>query len=438
MTEVMETLPTSVQSLIQEVEGKLGSRTKLARMFANCFSNTLTTTLKPQPDGAIFVITGDIPAMWLRDSAAQVRPYLILANEDAEMARLIEGVVKRQIQHILQDPYANAFNEHANSKGHQNDLTEMTPWLWERKYEIDSLCYPIQLAYLLWKTTGTTAHFDEAFTEACFSILRVWRTEQNHDGQSSYRFQRTDCPQSDTLLNEGKGTPSAVTGMTWSGFRPSDDACDYGYLIPSNMFAIVVLDYMAEIAVEVLDNQELAKQAAALRQEIQAGIEQYATVEHEQFGKIFAYETDGLGAYNLMDDANVPSLLSLPYLGCCKLDDPIYLNTRRFVLSEGNPYYFTGTAAQGIGSPHTPENYIWHISLAMQALTSQDEAEVERLLNVLESTDAGTDFLHEGFHKDDPSEYTREWFSWANALFSELILTYCGFKVPSSMNARSI
>jgi meiotically up-regulated gene 157 (Mug157) protein len=429
-------LPVSVQGLIREVEEKLTGRPKLARMFGKCYANTLTTTLKPQADGSVFVITGDIPAMWLRDSAAQVRPYLILAKEDQELAAMIEGVVKKQIQYILHDPYANAFNETADGRGHQSDDAIMTPWIWERKYEIDSLCYPIQLAYLLWNTTGVTSHLDENFRKACYSILELWRTEQNHDEKSSYRFQRFDCPASDTLPNEGKGTPSAPTGMTWSGFRPSDDACEYGYLIPSNLFAIVILDYMATIAVEILKDEELAKQAASLRSDIQTGTIKHATVEHPKHGTMYAYETDGLGGYNLMDDANVPSLLSLPYLGCCDINDPVYLNTRKFVLSEENPYYYSGTAAKGIGSPHTPEGYIWHISLAMQALTSQNKEEIEHLLNVLESTDAGTDFLHEGFHKDNPAEYTREWFSWANSLFSELILTYLGYSVPSSMNAR--
>ncbi|WP_138755168.1 glycoside hydrolase family 125 protein [Paenibacillus sinopodophylli] len=436
MSREIGVLPESVQGLIRDVEEKLTDRPKLARMFGKCYANTLTTTLKPQADGSVFVITGDIPAMWLRDSAAQVRPYLILAKGDQELAAMIEGVVKKQIQYILHDPYANAFNETADGRGHQNDDTVMTPWIWERKYEIDSLCYPIQLAYLLWNTTGKTSHLDNHFRDACYSILKLWRTEQNHDQHSAYSFQRFDCPVSDTLPSGGKGAPSAPTGMTWSGFRPSDDACEYGYLIPSNLFAIVILGYMKTIAVKVLKDEELAKQAAMLRSEIEAGTVKHATVEHPTHGTIYAYETDGLGGYNLMDDANVPSLLSLPYLGCCDINDQVYLNTRKFVLSEENPYYYSGTAAMGIGSPHTPKGYIWHISLAMQALTSQNKEEIEHLLNVLESTDAGTDFLHEGFHKDNPAEYTREWFSWANSLFSELILTYLGYSVPSSMNAR--
>lgn len=431
------TLPASVQRLIRDVEVKFSAKPKLARMFANCYANTLTTTIKLLSDDTAFVITGDIPAMWLRDSSAQVRPYLLPAAEDEQLAGLIGQVVKRQARFILLDPYANAFNESDNGRGHQEDLTEMNGALWERKYEVDSLCYPLQLAYLLWRTTGTTDFLDDTFKQACWKIVEVFRTEQNHERDSAYSFQRTDCPPLDTLPNNGKGSPVAVTGMTWSGFRPSDDACTYGYLVPSNMFAVVTLGYMVEIALEFYGDEELARAAVLLRTEISEGIEKYATVEHPEFGLIYAYETDGLGNYNLMDDANVPSLLALPYLGYCAENDPVYLNTRRFILSEANPYFYKGTAAEGVGSPHTPADYIWHISIAMQALTSGDAAERERLLQVLEQTDAGTGFLHEGFHKDDPAQYTREWFSWANSLFSELILTTCEFPVPIGRSVRS-
>lgn len=426
-----DVLPLSVQQLIADVQAHLTERPKLARMFNNCIRNTLTTTLKPLEDGTVFVITGDIPAMWLRDSAAQVRPYLILANKDEALSDLVANVVRRQVHYIQLDPYANAFNEKDNGNGHQEDKTEMSKWIWERKYEIDSLCYPIQLAYLLWRTTGRTDHLDEHFRQACHIIMTLWHTEQNHNERSPYTFERTDCPVSDTLPYDGKGNPVGFTGMTWSGFRPSDDACEYGYLIPSNMFAVVVLGYMEQIASEVYQDEEWISQASILKAQIQSGIEEYGIVDHPEFGRMYAYETDGLGNYNLMDDANVPSLLSLPYLGYCTLDDPLYQNTRKFILSQHNPYYYSGTAAQGIGSPHTPPQYIWHISLAMQALTSQHQSEILSLLHTLENTDAGTDFLHEGFHMDRPEEYTREWFSWANSLFSELILTYCGYKVPS-------
>lgn len=423
------TIPKSLQTMIERIRQNLPDQPKLVSMFENCFTNTLLTTIQQKDDGTTFVITGDIPAMWLRDSAAQVRPYLILAQEDEHIASMIEGLVKRQIQYIRLDPYANAFNEQQSGNGHQDDLTEMNDWIWERKYEIDSLAYPIQLSYLLWKNSGRTSQFDESYREAARTILELWRTEQYHETQSPYTFQRSNAPLTDTLVREGKGSETAYTGMTWSGFRPSDDCCEYGYLVPSNMFAVVALRYLIEIAETVYGDQELATQARKLADEIQQGIDKYAIVEHPEFGRIYAYETDGLGNHNFMDDANVPSLLALPYLGYVDENDEVYLNTRRFILSSSNPYFYEGTAASGIGSPHTPEGYIWHIALSMQGLTSQEREEKLRLLELIRDTDADTGLTHEGFSANDPHQYTRPWFSWSNMLFSELLMDYCGLRI---------
>ncbi|WP_246552874.1 glycoside hydrolase family 125 protein [Paenibacillus tritici] len=422
-------IPKSVHALIAKVRGELPNSPKLAKMFEDCLINTIGTTISQQADGTTFVITGDIPAMWLRDSAAQVRPYLLLAGEDPNMAAMIAGLVQRQMKYILLDPYANAFNEEANGQGHQSDLTSMSPWIWERKYEIDSLAYPIQLSYLLWKNSGCVMQFDETFRKAAHEIMKLWRVEQQHETESAYTFQRLDAPVTDTLAREGKGSETAYTGMTWSGFRPSDDNCKYGYLIPSNMFAVVVLRYLEEIANEIYGDQELAAAARQLGGEINQGIQEHGMNNHPVYGRIYAYETDGLGNYNLMDDANVPSLLSLPYLGYTDGDDEVYSNTRRFILSEDNPYYYKGQIAEGIGSPHTPEGYIWHIALSMQGLTSPERSEKARLLQLIQDTDADTGFTHEGFSADDASAFTRPWFSWSNMLFCELIMDYCGFRV---------
>ncbi|MFC4303798.1 glycoside hydrolase family 125 protein [Cohnella boryungensis] len=414
-------LPQSVTQLLTEAKTTLSAHPKLLDMFTKCYPNTLETTTKLLDDRTAFVITGDIPAMWLRDSSAQVRHYLPLAAEDQELQLLLEGLIRRQIAYIHIDPYANAFNEEANDHRYDQDLTELDAWVWERKYEIDSLCYPLQLAYLYWKATGNTGLFDDSFRAAVKTIIALWRTEQRHAEQSPYRFARIDCPPSDTLRNNRMGMPVNYTGMTWSGFRPSDDACTFGYLIPSNMFAVVVLRYVEEIAAEVWADEELVSLAAELREEIDFGIQTYGTYIHPKYGKIYAYETDGFGNYNLMDDANVPSLLSIPYLGYVEESDPIYQNTRRFVLSGDNPYYHEGKYAKGIGSPHTPPGFIWPISLAMQALTSKDDGEIRELLDMLQRTDGDTGFIHEGFDPDNPANYTRPWFAWANSLFGELV-----------------
>lgn len=419
-------LPEAIRHLTEIVREKQSERT--SDMFEQCLANTWNTTLKRMEDGSTFVITGDIPAMWLRDSAAQVRPFLVL-SEDQEIGDMIQGVVRRQFDYILQDPYANAFNESANGKGHQDDATDMSLWIWERKYEIDSLCYPIQLSYLLWKNSGRIDHLDETFRASVKQIIELWKKEQRHETDSEYTFERSNCPPSDTLIRDGRGSETGYTGMTWSGFRPSDDACTYGYLVPSNMFAVVVLRYVTEIAKEILMDEELAEASEKLATQINEGILQYGVVEDDQCGSIYAYEVDGLGSTNLMDDANVPSLLSIPYLGYSNADDPVYVNTRQCILSERNPYFYQGTAASGIGSPHTPDQYIWHIALAMQGMTAKDTAEQQRLLELMLATDGGTGFMHEGFHVDRPEEFTRPWFSWANMMFCELVLLCSGVTV---------
>ncbi|MBY0146205.1 glycoside hydrolase family 125 protein [Neobacillus niacini] len=428
---MMTGIPESMQKLIQHVKEFFPQDEKLQHMFEQCFVNTYTTTLKKQEDGKTFVITGDIPAMWLRDSAAQVRPYLLAAEEDEEMATQLEGVIRQQFDFILHDPYANAFNQTANGKGHQTDLTKMTPHIWERKYEIDSLCYPIQLAYLFWKSTGRTTLINETFKQVMETIIQVWRTEQDHENQSSYRFERTDCRQSDTLIRDGKGGRVVPTGMTWSAFRPSDDACTYGYLVPANMFAVVILRYAAEMC-DVINQTALKEECLKLREEIQSGIEQYAKLDHPIYGDMYVYETDGDGRVNLMDDANVPSLLAAPYLGYLPFDDSTYLNTRSFLLSRDNPYYYEGKCANGIGSPHTPDHYIWHIALAIQGITTTSEAEKAEILSYFKQTDGGTNFMHEGFNADCPEEFTRDWFAWANTMFSEFVLSLTGKAVKGS------
>ncbi|MBR5108556.1 MAG: glycoside hydrolase family 125 protein [Clostridia bacterium] len=399
-------------------------RSKLANMYRNCFRSTWDTTLQ-RSDGTVFLVTGDIPAMWLRDSSAQVYHYVPHAGKNREVLYAILGLLERQFQYICLDPYANAFNREANDRRNHLDDTSWTdearPWIWERKYEVDSLCYPIRLACHFWKTAGNAAWCSAAFLRAAERILDVWETEQRHMERSPYYFRR-DCRRpSDTLSNEGKGAPAAYTGMTWSGFRPSDDACQYGYLIPANFFAAKSLEQMEEMLTALAPESGLSARARALREEIQAGLRQHAVVERPDFGAVYAYEVDGLGHANFMDDANVPSLLSLPYLGCVPADDPVYQNTRRMLLSPANPYYFEGACAKGIGSPHTPPDYIWPISLCIQGLTAADEGEIRSLADMLENMDAGTLLMHEGVHKDDPFRFTRPWFAWANSIFSEFV-----------------
>lgn len=393
---------------------------KLKKLFLNCFLNTIDTTVLYEENDT-FIITGDIPAMWLRDSTSQVEHYLPFVNKYPILKDLFIGLINRQVKCIKIDPYANAFNKKPNGQKWDNDITKDSPWVWERKYEIDSLCFPVRLIYKYWITTGDTNFFNDDIKDIFYTIINLWETEQYHLDKSDYSFQRLNCPESDTLTNNGLGNTVTFTGMTWSGFRPSDDACKYGYLIPSNMFASVVLKYIEEISEAIYNDYHLALKAKALRTQIDEGIKKFGLVEHKDFGIIYAYETDGLGNYNLMDDANVPSLLSIPYIGYKSIDDEVYQNTRKFILSKNNPYFYESKYFSGIGSPHTPDKYIWHISLSMQGLTSTNKSEIDELLKALINSDGDTYYMHEGFNCNNPNEYTREWFAWSNSLFADFV-----------------
>jgi len=413
----------ALDPLVAAVRTAHGDRPELVEVFTNCLRNTLETTVRRRPDGTTFVATGDIPAMWLRDSSAQVETYLRVADRHDQLRDTLVGVVRAQAAYFAIDPYANAFNEQPREGHGADDVPRPGPWVWERKYELDSLCYPVRLAHRLWQA-GTSDHLD-ADTHAMFgSIVDVMRAEQHHETQSTYRFERhrANLPPTETLPRDGKGTPTGYTGMVWSGFRPSDDACTYGYLVPANMFAAVSLDQLAEMAEQVYRDDALAERARQLRQQVLAGIERFAVVEHPTHGRVWAYETDGLGHHLLADDANIPSLLSAPYLGFCAADDPTYLATRALVLSEDNPYFYRGSAAAGVGSPHTPTGWIWPMSLSMQAMTAGSVDEQDALVDTLLATTGGTELMHESFDCDDANRFTRPWFGWANSLFAELVL----------------
>ena len=414
----------AVEAEIKRVK-QLLTNPKLAWMFENCFPNTLDTTVHyRERDGKpdTFVYTGDIHAMWLRDSGAQVWPYVQLANQDPELKRMLEGVIRRQFLCINIDPYANAYNDGPTGGDWMSDNTDMKPELHERKWEIDSLCYPLRLAYQYWKVTGDASIFDADWIQAITNILKTFKEQQRKDGNGPYHFTRKTERALDTLNNDGLGAPVNPVGLIVSSFRPSDDATTFQFLVPSNFFAVTSLRKAAEILTEVNGDKKLAGECTALADEVEAALKKYAVYQHPEFGPIYAFEVDGFGNHMLMDDANVPSLLAMPYLGDVDIDDPIYQNTRRFVWSESNPYFFKGTAGEGIGGPHVGYDMIWPMSIMMKAFTSQDDEEIKWCIRSLMDTDAGTGFMHESFHKDNPAKFTRAWFAWQNTLFGELIL----------------
>lgn len=412
----------AVEQTISEVTSQLTNK-KLAWMFANCFPNTLDTTVYPNGDGDTFVYTGDIAAMWLRDSGAQVWTYMRFISEDDELRRMIAGVILRQMRCIIIDPYANAFYKETDKVGEwASDYTEMRPGVHERKWEIDSHCYPIRLAYEYWKRSGDESIFADEWLQSIELTLKTFREQQRKNGIGSYSFMRTTARAFDTLGNGGKGSPVKPVGLIVSSFRPSDDATVLQFLVPSNFFAVTSLRKAAEILDKVNKRNDLAQQCLELADEVENALKEYAIYEHPRFGKIYAYEVDGFGNHLLMDDANVPSLLAMPYMGDVPADDPIYQNTRKFVWSDSNPYFFKGKAAEGVGGPHVGYYMAWPMSIIMKAMTSTDDAEIKQCVEMLMSTDAGTGFMHESFNVDNPEEYTRSWFAWVNGLFGELIL----------------
>lgn len=398
---------------------------ELAWLFENCYPNTLDTTVKyngkdNKPD--TFVITGDIDAMWLRDSSAQVWPYLFLIKKDAELEKLIRGVISRQAKCVLIDPYANAFNEKATGSEWDSDRTDMKPELHERKWEVDSLCYPIRLAYHYWKISGDSSFFDAQWRKAGKLIYDTFKVQQRKNGRGPYHFQRKTEVSTDTAPLSGYGNPIKPVGLICSIFRPSDDATIYPFLVPSNYFAVASLGQLAEMFEQIAHDHTTAAACRALATEVNMALQKYAVAHHPVYGKVLAYEVDGYGNQLFMDDANVPSLLALPYLGAIKATDPLYQSTRRMILSPANPYFFRGKAAEGIGGPHVGLNYIWPMSIIMRALTSDNEKEITTCLRWLKTTHAGTGFMHESFNKNDPADFTRKWFAWANTLFGELVI----------------
>jgi meiotically up-regulated gene 157 (Mug157) protein len=415
----------AVERTIETIKARIGNK-ELAWMFENCFPNTLDTTVDFQvvddrPD--TYVITGDIDAMWLRDSTAQVWPYLPLMKNDSNLQQLIAGVINRHTRCILKDPYANAFyKDETKVSEWKSDRTEMKPGVHERKWEVDSLCYPIRLAYHYWKLSSDRAPFDATWREAVLLTLRTFREQQRKTGPGPYRFQRRTEVQTDTLAGGGYGRPVKPVGLICSMFRPSDDSTVFPFLVPSNFFAVVSLRQAADLLNQIHHDQDSAAQCRALADEVEGALRQYAVVMHEKHGRILPYEIDGYGNYYCIDDGNVPSLLSLPYIDAAGPGDPLYLNTRQFVLSDSNPYYCIGKAASGPGGPHVGRDMIWPLGLIVQGLTSTDDQEVRQVLLTLQKTHAGTGFMHEAFHKDDPKKFTRSWFAWANTIFGELVL----------------
>lgn len=382
------------QSLILPLTGARSRTVQAESLF-----HTLFRDFFPEDDATTYVQTGDIPAMWLRDSAAQTIPYVRFQVAYPVLRRRFSGVIERDARAINLDPYANAFQ------------ADYTPW--ERKWEVDSIAWPVLLSFVYVELTHDSSALTPELHVALRRIVYVYGCEQHHSTCSTYKFSKRTY--TDDRYNE-------ATGLIWCAFRPSDDPVQYRFNIPQNMIAVVALREIRELALYGYGDRGLAQKALSVQESVMTGIERYGKTFDGQSGKwMYAYETDGYGRYNFMDDANIPNLTTLPYLDWSSSADPTYRATRAFALSSRNPWYFKGRYAQGLGSPHTPYGFVWPLGMIGAALTATDPATVDNLITVLAETDSEAGMIHESFYPDGYWKFTRQEFGWANALYAELI-----------------
>lgn len=417
----------------------------LARLFENAFPNTLDTTVRWHVDNTpphkhglrswekgawtgpqSFIVTGDINAEWLRDSTNQLQQYQPLAKKDKEIFKLIQGAINTQAEYVIGSPYCNAFQPPAPSNlspTFQDQADVVHPeyeasFVFECKYELDSLAHFLSLSNQFHNHTGSTAFINARWLQALDTVLTVLdeQSQPTFDARTgvfyknAYTFQRRTDIGTETLALSGVGNPLASgTGLVRSAFRPSDDATILGFLIPSNAMMSVELQRTAAI-LNKAGKKNIATQLSAWSEKISKGVWEHGVVQHAKYGRVFAFEVDGYGSSILMDDANLPSLLALPLLGFVSADDEVYKNTRRMILAkQGNPYFLTGKGFTGIGGPHIGLQHAWPMSVLVQAMTSDNDKEIVRLLEAVKNV-SRNGLIHESIHVDAASDYTRKFF----------------------------
>ncbi|HTU81538.1 MAG TPA: glycoside hydrolase family 125 protein [Candidatus Acidoferrales bacterium] len=379
--------------------------------------NTLFTDFFKESDGTTYVQTGDIPAMWLRDSAAETMPYIRFVAAFPGLQPIFAGVLERDAKNILVNPHAEAFSADYR--------------VWEGKWEIDSLAWPVLLALVYYVNTHDRSIFTPALHAATRAIVATYRCEQHHAACSHYSWPYP-------VPTHERYNPD--TGMIWSGFRPSDDPVTYRFNVPQNMFAVVAMRLLAQYAREAFDDPALAQSASRLAAQVQIGIERYGRRwDPAHGGWTYVYETDGYGNDNLMDDANMPNLTTMPNFGWCADDDPVYRNTRRFTLSFANPYYYTGKYATGLGSPHTPKGWVWPLGIIGAAFSATKPEEIEKAIAMLDASDTLNGLMHESVNPNDPSQFTRPEFGWANAFWADLLFrSVAGYRTTAFVIVNTI
>ncbi len=386
-------LPASSETLVVPLTGKRVRDIQTAQLFHTLFHDFFL-----EDDETTYVQSGDIPAMWLRDSSAQTIPYIRFQSAYPVLRARFAGVIERNARNIIADPYANAL---------KSDYT-----VWERKWEVDSLAWPVILASVYWRSTQDRTVFTPDLHRALSTIVGTYACEERHRTCSRYEY---------PAFVDTHDEYNAAAGLIWGAFRPSDDAVDYRYNIPQNAIAVVALRDIEQLAIAGYGDDALAGRAVALGERVQAAVQRYGRYyDRDRHAWMYAYETDGFGKYDLMDDANIPNLITLPYIDWCSAFDRTYLATRAFSLSMDDPFYFVGRYAQGLGSPHTPYGYVWPLGIIGRALTATSSIEVATAITTLAETDGESGLIHESFYPGGYWRYTRPEFGWANALGAEL------------------
>jgi meiotically up-regulated gene 157 (Mug157) protein len=424
----------------------------LAELYTNTYPNTADTTMTsrfypPAGKNLTFVITGDIDAMWLRDSTNQLLSYINLASIDAKLSSAISETIERQLYYVAHDQYANAFQaDNASAGPHAGGDSRTPPYtnlVFEGKYEVDSLAAVLKLLRTYCGAMGKLNNNNNN-TSSCVdflgssfaggapfihaSLVKLLRAlvAMQSPTATAYAFRRHHDPgHNDDLFPHNK---VGFTGMVRSAFRPSDDECIYDFLVPSNLMLAVELKHLVAAVGSSALFADVAAMATKLRSDILSGVEQYAV----QSSGVLSFEVDGLGGRNNMDDANLPSLLSLPYIGVGEAEvkgfGKVYDATRRAVLSKPtNQYYYAGPLGAGPGSPHTWPDFVWPLGLTDQLITAlydpngHEDAEILGLLDQLKRSAIGAGVLHESFSVYNTSVCTRNWFAWANSYFGQAV-----------------